>query len=112
MIHNEFQCINEQAWIRLITAVYFAKFKKFFHSKSVAKIFDLIMNHPDSSEVKRMVSALNYASPSSTTVTWHEFIRRVAYHVPKVTKYHEHKLLPSYQALVLHCSRALPSNSP
>ena len=30
MVHNEFQCINEQAWIRLVTAVYFAKFKNFF----------------------------------------------------------------------------------
>lgn len=37
---------------------------------------------------------------------WHEFIRRITYHIPKVTKLHEYKLLPKYQALVLHCKRA------
>ena len=54
-----------------------------------------------------MLSSLHFTPHQSTDATWHEFIRRVTcYHVPKVTKFHEHKLLPSYCALSLHCKRA------
>ena len=39
MISGEFQCIKEEAWIRLVTAVYYSKFKKFFRSKSINHTF-------------------------------------------------------------------------
>lgn len=107
MINNEFQHINEQSWVRLVTAVYYSKFKKFFRSRSINESFSLISSHSDSPEAKRMLAAVQYTPSSRTSLSmWHEFLRRVTYHIPKVTKYHEHKLLPSYQALVLHCKRA------
>ena len=107
MISNEFQYINEESWLRLVTAVYYTKNKAFFRSKPIIQTYDTICNHPDSPESQRMLSALNY-SPSrrSKFSTWHEFIRRVTFHVPKVTKTHEFRVLPSYHALLLHCKRA------
>ncbi len=106
MINNEFQHIRESSWIKLVTAVYYSKFKKFFRSKSVGYTYDLLTNHLDSPEIQRMLSSLHYTPCSMQLPAWHEFIRRVTYHVPKVTKFHEHKLVPSYQALLLHCKRA------
>ena len=55
-----------------------------------------------------MLSALNYSPDpnKASLLIWHEFVRRVTYHVPKVTKLHEQKLLPSLQALILHGKRA------
>ena len=55
-----------------------------------------------------MLSTIHF-QPSTTMselALWHEFMRRVTYHIPTVTKYHEYKLVPSYQTLVLHCKRA------
>ena len=107
MIEGEFQCINEEAWVRLATAVYYNKYKQFFRQRPIGYTSNLIAHHMDSPEAQRMLTALNYTPTSSSQLqTWHQFIRRVTYHVPKVTKYHEHKLLPTYQALVLHCKRA------
>ena len=107
MINGEFQCVNERSWIRLVTAVYYSKFKQFFRHKPISYTNNLIISHPDSPEAKQMFSALHYTPSTGTDLSsWHGFIRRVTYHVPKVTKYHEFKLLPSYQALTLHCKRA------
>ena len=55
-----------------------------------------------------MLSSINYKpeSKQAPLTTWHEFIRRVTYHVPKVTKQHELKLLPPLQALLLHSKMA------
>ena len=55
-----------------------------------------------------MLSGLNYSPDFKKTplLIWHEFIRRVTYHIPKVTKQHELKLLPSLQALILHSKRS------
>ena len=107
-INGEFQYIKESAWLKLVTAVYYDKFKKFFRSKDVEHTYRLITKHQDSPEAKRMLSSLHFTTPttaSSDLALWHDFIRRVTYHVPTVSKYHEHKLLPSYQALVLHAQR-------
>ena len=109
MINGEFQYIKESAWLKLVTAVYYDKFKKFFRSKDVEHTYQLITKHQDSPEAKRMLSSLHFTTPTtanSDLALWDDFIRRVTYHVPTVSKYHEHKLLPSYQALVLHAQRA------
>ena len=107
MIGGEFQYINEDAWVRLVSAVYYTKHKAFFRSKSITHTYDIIHNHPDSPESQRMFSALNFTPSSRSQLSkWHEFIRRVTYHIPKVTKTHESKVLPSYRALLLHCKRA------
>ena len=101
MINGEFQLINEAAWIKLVTAVYYTKFSKFFRSKDITYAYNLITRHPYSPEAKRMHSAVNFL-PSigkSNLAVWHDFVQRVTYYVPTVTKYHEYKLLPSYQAL-------------
>ena len=86
----------------------YTKHKAFFRSKLITQTYDIILcNHPNSSESQRMLTALNFCPSSrSPLLTWHEFIRRVTYHVPKVTKTHESKVLPSYSALLLHCRRA------
>ena len=87
MIGSEFQYINEDAWVRLISAVYYTKHKAFFRSKPITHTYDVIHNHPDSPESQHMLSALNFTSSSrSQLLTWHEFIRRVTYHIPEVTK--------------------------
>ena len=107
MIGSEFQYINEDAWVRLVSAVYYTKHKAFFRSKPITHTYDIIHNHPDSPESQRMLSALNFTPSSRSQLsTWHEFIRRVTYHMPKVTKTHEFKVLPSYRALLHHCKRA------
>ena len=70
-------------------------------------IDNIIHNHPNSPESQRMLSALNFTPSSRSQLSmWHELIRRVTYHIPKVTKTHEFKVLPSYRALLLHCRRA------
>ena len=90
-----------------MTAVYFYKHKTFFRSKPVSYVYGLICDHPDSVEAKRMLSAINFCTSLHTPVLkWHEFIREVGYHVPKVTKVHEFKLILSSRALLLHCKRA------
>lgn len=109
MILGEFQHIHQDSWVRLVTAVYYAKYKTFFRSKPIQHTFNIICNHPDSPEANRMLSAVQYKASTSTQLPllkWHEFIRKVTYHVPKVTKSHELKLLPSFQALHLHSKRA------
>ena len=106
MERGKFQHINVQAWIRLVTAVYFSKHKPFFRQKTISHIYSLICDHPDS-EAQRMLLAINYSSKLQTPLLrWHEFIHKVGYHVPKVTKVHEYKLIPSSRALVLQCLRA------
>ena len=67
-IYGEFQCIREEAWIRLVTAVYYTKFKKFFRHKSVGETFSLITNHSDSPEAQRMLSAVQYTPASNTAL--------------------------------------------
>ena len=42
----------------------------------------------------------------SELAVWHDLVRRVTYHIPAVTKFHEYKLLPSYNVLISHCKRA------
>lgn len=88
---GEFQYnINEPAWIRLVTAVYFSKQKPFFRSKPISHIYNLICDHPDSVEAQRMLSAINFSTTLHTPLfKWHEFIREVSYHIPKDTKVHE-----------------------
>ena len=105
---GEFQYIDEQAWVRLVTAVYYTKFKSFFRSKLISHTYGIICNHPDSAEAVRMLSCLNYSPDlnKAPLFIWHEFIRRVTYHIPKITKLHEQKVLPSLQALILHSKRA------
>ena len=104
---EEFQYINEYAWIRLVTAVYFYKHKTFIRSKPVSYVYNLLCDHPDSIEAQRMLSAINFSTLLHTPLLkWHELIRKVGYHIPKVTKVHEFKLIPSSRALVLHCKRA------
>ena len=51
-----------------------------------------------------MLSTLHYAASSGRPglAVWHDFMRRV----PKVTKFHEFMLLPSYKPLLLHCQRS------
>ena len=102
---DELQHIDEHAWIRLITAVYYSKFKTFFRSKPISYTYDIIYKH---SEARRMLSSVNYTPDTKRPplATWHEFIHRVTYHVPKVTKQHELKVIPSFQALILHSKRA------
>ena len=104
---GEFQYIHEHAWIRLVTAVYFYKYKTFFRSKPPSYVYSLITDHPDSVEAQRMLSAINFSSTLHTPLLrWHDFIRKSGYHIPKVSKLHEMKLIPSSRALVLHCKRA------
>lgn len=104
---GEFQHIKEHAWIRLVTAVYFFKHKSFFRSKTISHVYSLICDHPDSEEAQRMLSAINFSTTLHTSLfKWHEFIRKVGYHTPRVTKLHEFKLIPSLRALFLHCMRA------
>ena len=104
---GEFQYIHEHAWIRLVTAVYFYKYKSFFRSKSVSYVYSLICNHPNSEEAKRILSAINFSTTLHTPfLKWHDLIRKIGYHIPEVTKLHELKLIPSSRALILRCKRA------
>ena len=81
--------------------------KGFFRSKPITQTYNIICNHPDSPESQWLFSALNFGPSSRSPLsTWHEFIRRLTYHIPKVTKTHEFKVLSSYSALLLHCRRA------
>ena len=88
--------------------MYYSKFKTFFRSKPISYTYDIICKHSDSAEARRMLSSVNYTPDTKRTplATWHEFIHRVTYHVPKVTKQHELKVIPSFQALIFYSKRA------
>ena len=104
---GEFQHINETSWIRLVTAVCFSKHKTFFRSKPTSYIYSQICEHPDSEEAQRLLSSINFSTKMHTPLyKWHDFVRKVCYHVPKVSKLHELNLIPSIRALVLHSMRA------
>ena len=92
----------------MVTAVYYSRFKTFFRSKSIAHTYNIICNFPDSPEAIRMLSALNYSPDSrqAPLTRRHEFIHRVTYHIHKVTKQHEQKVLPSLQVLIGVCAQA------
>ena len=96
MERGEFQHINEKSWIRLVTAVYYHEYKTFFRNKPITHTYSMICDHPASPEAQRMLSAISYSPDNLTTVfKWHNFIWKVGYHIPKVTKQHEMKLIPS-----------------
>ena len=63
------------------------------------------------SQTVRKVSAyylglVTHAHKIVTLNDWHEFIRKVTFHASKVTRHHEAKILPSWNALVNHSLRA------
>ena len=45
--------IEEEGWVRLVTAVYYGKFSKFFRSKGIGQTYDLTTRHPHSPEAQR-----------------------------------------------------------
>ena len=79
-----------------------------FRLKPISHTHNTIHDRPDSAETVRMLSTLNYSPDfnESSPLSWHEFVRRVTYHIPKVTEVHEQKLLTSLQAVILHSKRA------
>ena len=99
--------IPQNAWIRLVTAVYFYKHSDFFRHKTVSDVYDLLTKFPDAEEGQQFLSWVGYQSPIvSTLEQWHEFIQRVTFHASSVTKVYEYKLLPTMPALFLHLKRA------
>ncbi len=104
---DKFKAVNEQAWIRLVTAIYFIKHKVFFRRKPIKDVYNNLINFPDAPESQRMFRILGYTQSHkiSSLVDWHAFIRKVTFHDGKVTRFHEAKLIPSWSALIQHCNR-------
>lgn len=95
MTHGEFQRINEKAWIGLVTALYYRKF-----------FLSCILLALSATTLTQVNAFCSQSSGTPKHLKWLQFIRRVYYHVPKVTKVHEFKLIPSLQPLILHSQRA------
>ncbi len=55
-----------------------------------------------------MIRTLGYTETHKITslVDWHEFMRKLTFHEGKVTRFHEAKIIPSWNALIQHCRRA------
>ena len=54
--------INKDAWMRLITAIYFSKHKAFFRNKTIAQTYKLLVIFPDCEESQRLLSWTGYPS--------------------------------------------------
>ena len=100
--------INKDAWMRLITAIYFSKHKAFFRNKTITQTYKLLVNFPVCEESQQLLSWTGYPSTHKivTLRDWHDFIQKVTFHASKVTCHHEAKVLPSWNALVNHSLRA------
>ena len=94
--------IQSDAWIRLITSVYFSKHSDFFRHKTVTDVYNLLTNHPDSEEGNQLLSWVNFDGPVTTTEEWHQFVQKVTFHTSSVTHMHNAKLLPTMCDLLLH----------
>ena len=98
-LHDNSQVtINEDAWMRLITAIYFSKHKVFFKNKTIEQTYTSLVKFPDCKESQCLfLSWTGYPSTHRivTLKDWHEFIRKVTFHASKDTCHHKAKVLPS-----------------
>ena len=61
--------INEDAWMRLITAIYFSKHKAFFRNKTIEQTYTSLVNFPDCEESQRLLSWTGYPLHSISVPT-------------------------------------------
>ena len=98
--------INVDPWMRLVTTVYYYKHRTFFRRIHIT--YQNITKFPDSSESQRILKTVGL--PETHRITslseWHHLIRKTNYHAGKVTRFHEAKMIPSWNALLQHQQRA------
>lgn len=97
--------ILEDSWIKLVTSVYFYRHPKFFKSKT-ACIHDGVINSPTADPFANMLKWLGCTKKITDLKGWHNFIRRATFHLSHVGKHYEAMVMPSWDALVLHCKGA------
>lgn len=98
--------ILDESWIKLVTSVYFYRHPKFFKSKTVACVHDGVINSPIANPFANMLKWLGCTEKITDLKGWHNFIRRATFHLSSVGKDYEAKVIPSWDALVLHCKWA------
>ena len=98
--------IIEESWIKLVTSVYFHRHPKFFKSKTIACIHYGVTHSPTADPFANMLKWLGCTEKITDLKGWHNFIRRATFHLSSVGKDYEAKVMPSWDALVLHCKRA------
>ncbi len=85
--------VHQDAWIRLVTAVYFSKHNIFFRRKSITTIYNNLLSFPDSVEFKRIFTTLGFPESHKMTslLDWHSIVRKLTFHGENVTKFTKRK---------------------
>ena len=86
--------------------MYFYQHHKFFKSQSISCIFDGVINKATVNPFSNMLKWLGCADRICNLKGWHDFIKKATFSLNKVGKDYEAKVMPSWDALVLHCKRA------
>ena len=79
---------------------------KFFKSKTVTCIHDVVINSPTTDPFANMLKWLGCTEKITDLKGWHNFIRRATFHLSHVGKHYGTMMMPSWNTLVLHCKRA------
>ena len=64
------------------------------------------MNTPTANPFANMIKWLDCAERITGPKEWHNFIRKATFHLNEVRKDYEAKVMPSWDALLLHCKWA------
>lgn len=108
-VHESFESIDISCFINLACTAYLMKHSSILNGISIDRLRMSLVNAPLSEENRQLLLHLGY-SPSvnsiSTLKEWHDFVRRITFHLSNATKDFEACLLPSYSALCKHALRA------
>ena len=88
-----------------MTSVYFYQFPKFFKS-NVSHVHNGVVNTPTADPFANMIKWLGCGDKITGIKEWYNFIRKATFHLNKVGEDYEAKVMPSWDALLLHCKRA------
>ena len=104
--HALFNDINISAWLKLVCSVYLIRHKWVYSGEYFHKSF---LPPPLPETCKQMLGwiGLNNLEYVASDKEWCQFVRSLTFHAGTVTKDHEKNMLPSWEALTLHCKRAL-----
>ena len=101
---NNFVCINIEAWLCLVCAVYLDRHKNTLGGQTIHQIFDMLMESHTPEHVQGLLTMLSYP-PTHTINTmgkWCDLVKGIKFQKNPGKEAH---LLPSKQALSLHCKR-------
>ena len=81
-------------------------FYRFFRTARVSDVHDGMVNSPTANPYADMLKCLGYNEKVTELKKWHKFIRKATFFLNTVNKDYETKVIPSWDALALHCKRA------